>query len=244
MASASTPDAAPEAPRGDIRSRLVDALMALAAERRFEDISISDIAERAGVSLAQFRECFPSKGAILGAFSRRIDGVVLAARSDDLLGEPAKERLFDVLMRRLDAMTPWRAGLKEIVDWARREPLAAAALNREALNSMRFMLEAAGIDTEGPIGAIKLQGLVVAWMRVLNVWFRDEDPGQAATMAALDKELTRGEGLVGRFEDFHRLTSPLRSLARAVFAGPRELGERMRERTRRPEDSPHDGEAA
>jgi hypothetical protein len=83
---------------------------------------------------------------------------------------------------------------------------------------MRFMLEAAGIESEGPVGAVKLQGLAVAWMRVLRVWFRDDDPGLASTMAALDRELTRGGGFVARAEDLNRLVSPLFSLARSVFA--------------------------
>src|SRR5664280_2458889 len=49
-------------------------------------------------------------------------------------------------------------GVEGVYDWTRRDPVAAAAINRLTVNSMRFMLEAAAIDTEGPVGAIKLQG--------------------------------------------------------------------------------------
>src|SRR5262249_27967840 len=159
--------------------------------------------------LSAFRDSFPSKGAVLGAFSRRIDHVVLDATSEDMAGESAKDRLFDILMRRLDALTPYRLGLEAIYDWARRDPLAASALNRVVVNSMRFMLEAAGLDSEGPVGALKLQGLAFAWARVLRVWFTDNDPGLASTMAALDRELTRGSSFVARAEDLNRLVSPL-----------------------------------
>ncbi len=62
----------------DPRGKIVDALMTLAAQQRFEDISIRDICKAAGVSLADFRDCFPSKGAVLAGFSRRIDRAVLA----------------------------------------------------------------------------------------------------------------------------------------------------------------------
>jgi AcrR family transcriptional regulator len=231
----SGPDEAPEAAfasRPDAKSRIIEALMALAAERSFEDISISQIAERADVSLADFRDQFPSKGAILAAFSKKIDRQVLEGAGQDLLGEPAKDRLFDVLMRRLDAMTPYRTALEGIVEWAKREPLAATALNGVALNSMRFMLEAAGIDSEGTVGALKLQGLVIAWTRILDVWFRDEDPGLARTMAALDKELQRGDTLVRRAEDLNRLASPFRSIARALIQGRPRFSGRTRERWR------------
>ena len=221
------------APSGDIKSQIVDALLELAAERAFEEITIGDIARRAGVSLSQFRESFPSKGASLSAFTRRIDKLVLDGNSDDLLGEPAKDRLFDVLMRRLDAMAPYRRGLEGVMEWVRRDPLAATALNREVMNSMRFMLEAAEISTEGAVGALKLQGLALAWARVLETWFRDDDPGLAPTMAALDRELVRGGRIVARVEDLNRIASPFRSVIRAVFDARRRFEGRIRERAPR-----------
>jgi AcrR family transcriptional regulator len=204
-------------PPKDARKAIIEALLELAGERNWEDITISDVAARANVSLSTFREFFPSKGAVLASFSRNIDKLVLDTSGDDLAGEPAKERLFDILMRRLDVLTPYKAGLEGISEWAHKDPLAASAINQVTLNSMRFMLEAAGIDSEGAVGAVKLQGLALAWGRILNVWFRDDDPGLASTMAALDRELTRGGKFVARAEDLNRLVSPILSLARAVF---------------------------
>jgi len=227
------PSAAPNG--GDLKTRIVDALMALAAEQAFEDISISDIAERAGVTLADFRDAFPSKGAVLAGFSRRIDRIVLEKRSDELDGEAPKERLFDVLMRRLDAMAPYKEGLRGVAQWLRREPLSALAANQLAVNSMRFMLEAAGIESEGTLGALKLQGLVFAWARVLDVWFDDHDPDLAKTMAALDRELIRGEKMVSRAESLDRLAAPLKAFGRAAFESRRRAREAFRER-RRPQD--------
>ncbi len=210
------PDLKPQAKRSP-KDAIIEALMELAGERTWEDITITDVATRANVTLADFRDAFPSKGAVLAGFSRKIDRAVLDGSSDDLMGEPAKERLFDVLMRRLDALAPYKLGVEGIAEWAGRAPMAAAALNRLELNSMRFMLEAAGIESEGPVGAVKLQGLVIVWMRVLRSWFRDDDSGLAPTMAVLDKELTRGGKIVSRAEDVNRLASPLLSLARAMF---------------------------
>lgn len=204
---------------GSTRDRIVEALMRLAGRRAFEDIAISDIAHEADVSLADFRDCFPSKGAVLAAFSRKIDRQVLDDFSGRYAAEPAKERLYDVLLRRLEALEPYRNALEAVSQWATTDPLAAAALNRETMNSMRFMLEAADIDSEGALGALKLQGLSIAWWRVLGVWFDDRDIDLCRTKAALDRELSRSEAVIERIEDVTRLTSPLRGLARAVFRG-------------------------
>ena len=140
-------------PKTDARAAIVDALIKLAAGQRFEDITITDICAEAKVSLAEFRDFFPSKGAVLGGFSRRIDRAVLQHSGEENVDENAKERLFDVLMRRLEAMAPYRDALREVTQYLRRDPMAALAFNQALVNSMRFMLEAAGIAHESAAGA-------------------------------------------------------------------------------------------
>jgi AcrR family transcriptional regulator len=237
MAKNSDPASAPrKSEAADPRARIIDALLALSVEQPFEDITISAIAAKAGVTLADFRDAFPSKGAVLAGFSRRIDRIVLEKPSDDLAGEEAKDRLFDVLMRRLDAMAPYKEGLRGVSRWLRREPVAAIAVNQVVVNSMRFMLEAAGVDSEGAVGALKLQGLALAWARVLDVWLDDDEPDQAKTMAALDRELTRGGRIVARAESLDRLAAPLKALGRAVFETRRRARDAFREGGRRRND--------
>ena len=209
---------------GSPRDAIVEALLELAGERHWEDIPLSDIAARANVSLSTFREFFPSKGAVLAAFMRKIDKTVLdeaGAPNPDL---SPKERLFQVLVRRLEVLKPYRPGLENIGEWSLRDPFAATALNRESMNTMRFMLEAAGIDSEGPIGVLKLQGLVLAWRRVLATWFTDDSPDLAETKAVLERELSRGSAVLERVEDVGRLTSPLFSIARSFFDRRRSAG--------------------
>jgi hypothetical protein len=99
------------------------------------------------------------------------------------------------------------------------------------------MLEAAGIGSEGPLGTLKLQGAVIAFARTLDTWFDDDDPGLAKTLARLDRELGRGERLLGYAEDVHRLSAPFRSLARAAFTGPAEFRRRREERAARQRDA-------
>ena len=226
-----TPQSGASARKPNPREAAVEALMRLAAEQPWNDIEIGDIAREAGLTLAELRDLFPSKGAVLGGLSRIIDRAVLEADASDLADEPARERLFDVLMRRLDAMTPYKTALRRIGFALRGDPLSMLALNGVALNSHRYMLAAAGIDTEGPLGRLKIQGTVIAFARTVEVWLDDDDPALARTMAALDREIRRGETVMERAEDARRLTAPLRALGRAVFERrPR------RERTERTAD--------
>jgi AcrR family transcriptional regulator len=200
----------------DVKTKIVDAMLKLAAERRFEDIAIREIAAEAGVSLADFRDAFPSKGATLAGFSRRIDRAVLATPLGELANSSARDRLFDVLMRRLDAMAPYRSALRGISAWVRRDPSALLAMNQLTVNSMRFMLEAAEIESDGPAGAVKVQGLAFAWARVFAIWLEDAPPDFSKTMAALDRELTQGDRLVAGLQRLDRLAEPLRAVVRAA----------------------------
>jgi AcrR family transcriptional regulator len=217
-------------PPPDTRGKIVDALMKLVAERRFEDVSVRDICQEAGVSLADFRDAFPSKGAVLAGFSRRIDRAVLEQDTGELADESPRERLFDVLMRRLEAMAPYREGVREAAAWLGRKPVAALAMNQVVMNSMRFMLEAAGVEAEGAGGAVKLQGLALAWARVLQVWLDDDEPGLSKTMAELDRVLTRGERAAAGLDRLSALASPFASAAQAVF----EAGRKARQRKTSP----------
>ncbi|GJD95833.1 TetR/AcrR family transcriptional regulator [Methylobacterium iners] len=213
----SPPAATPPPPKLPPREAAVEALMRLAAEQPWNDIEIGDIAREAGLSLAEFRDLFPSKGAVLGGLSRIIDRKVLEADNSDLADEPTRERLFDVLMRRLDAMTPYKPALRRIAYALRGDPFSMLALNGVALNSQRFMLAAAGINTEGPLGRLKLQGVVIAFARTLETWLDDDDPALARTMARLDREIRNGERFMERAEDARRLTAPLRAIGRSLL---------------------------
>ena len=211
----------PENPILSVRDRVIDATLVLAAERGWVHFGLSDIAHAADLGLAELRELFPSKGAVLGAFMRRTDLIVLAEDASDLADEPVRERLFDVLMRRLDALAPFKAGMRAVVGAIKRDPVLAFALNGAATNSMRYMLEAAGIRTYGPLGALRVQGAVVLFARVLDVWINDEDVDLAKTMARLDRELDQAGRIIGRVEGLMRATSPLRALCKRVEDGAR-----------------------
>ncbi len=210
----------------NVRDAIIEAMMRLASRREFADVTLSDIAREAGISLADFRDNFPSKGAVLSAFSRKIDRKVLDGMQGEADTGSARERLYNVLRRRLVALEPYRDALASIARWTASDAMAAAALNREIVNSMRFMLEAADIDCEGAVGTLKLQGLAFSWMRVLDTWFEHSDRHMSHALAALERELERGEKWVDRAEDVMRLAEPLRSLANQFFTGFRRHGRR------------------
>jgi AcrR family transcriptional regulator len=189
-------------PRGSTdRDKAVDALMALLAERPFDEIGLAEIAGRAGLSLSQLRATFGSSLAILAAHIKDIDRRVLDGVDAGMAEEPSRERLFDVLMRRLEVLAPYKSALRSLMRSASRRPALALALNGMALRSQRWMLTAAGIGTQGPRGALRVQGAALLFSLVLAVWVNDEEPGLDRTMAALDRGLASAERWSGFVDD-------------------------------------------
>jgi AcrR family transcriptional regulator len=185
--------ASPLPPGGTDREKIIAAFMALLAEKRFEQIGFGDIAAHAGVSLAVARTEFGSTLSILAAHMKDLDRKVLAGETNDMTEEPPRERLFDVLMRRIEAMAPYRAATRSLMKSAACNPALALALNALGVRSQTWMLTAAGIDAAGPRGMIRAQGLAGLFASVLLTWIDDDDEGLARTLAALDRALARGQ---------------------------------------------------
>jgi len=191
----------PPPPRGNSdREKAIDALMALLAEHSLEETGLAEVAGRAGLKLSQLRAEFGSVIAILAAHIKDIDSQVLAG-GHDMSEEMPRERLFDVLMRRLEAMAPYKEAVRSVMNSARRNPPLGLALNAMAVRSQRWMLEAAGIPASGPRGAMRAQGAALLYANVLRVWVNDEYEGLDRTMAALDRCLARAERWVGFIDD-------------------------------------------
>jgi AcrR family transcriptional regulator len=197
-------------PTGGERERIIRAFMQLLAEKAIDRIELSEVAKRASVSLARLREQFDSTLAILAAQMKDIDRAVLDGVDPDMADEPARDRLFDVLMRRLEALAPYKNAVRALLRSAICNPGLALALNGLGLRSMRWMLTAAGINTSGSKGAVRAQGLALIFAQVLRVWADDDDPGLARTMAELDRSLTRGQSWARLLDDLCAIIPTLR----------------------------------
>ncbi len=206
----------PPPPRGTSdRDKAKDALIALMMQHPFEEIGLAEVAGRAGLRLSALRAEFGSTLAIWAAHIKDIDKAVLSADTADMAEEPLRDRLFDVLMRRIEAMTPYREAYRTLMHSAWRNPPLALALNAAAVRSQVWMLEAAGIAASGPRGMLRAQGAAVMFARTVKTWLdADDENANDKAMAALDKGLASAE----RWDGFLR---DLCALPRCVLRGPK-----------------------
>lgn len=199
------------------RDRMIDATLSLAGEKAWSDVSMADIAARAGLSLGEAAALFPGgKGMIIAAFARRVDSQLLASLESDPVDGSAHDRLFEIIMRRLEIMQPWKAAIAGLAAARAPSPVEGVRLVASVMRSQSWHLRAAGIDPEGPEAVVKTAGLAAVYVRVVRVWVNDDDPGKAKTMAVLDRALRRGGEWLRRAEAPLALCVAVRGLVRAV----------------------------
>ena len=181
----------------DTRKQLITTTFECVENKPWSLVTMTDIAASAGVSLTDCLREFPNKSSVLSGLSRDVDAAVLKGFEDDGDdSESRKDQLFDVLMSRIDALAPYKSGLAKIVPEILSDPLESV---RQAIRlhcSMALMLEAVGITSSGWRGVVKIKGLSLIYANGLRVWFGDDSTDMSATMAAIDRGLTKAEQLV------------------------------------------------
>lgn len=169
---------------------LIAAAFQVAAESGWRAVSVAAAARAGGLALSRARERFPGRAAILVRFGRMADQSALADAPAD---GPVRDRLFDLLMRRIDALQSHRAGLLALLRALPGEPPTALLLALATRRSMRWMLEASGVSAHGIRGEARVRGLMAVWLWTIRAWRTDESTDLSATMAALDVALRRAE---------------------------------------------------
>ncbi len=187
-----SPGPAAAAPPISTEDRILDAALRIAARDGWRAAALARVAAEAEVDLPALYALFPTKPALLVGLLRRVDRAVRAGATPAPSDGSPRDRLFDVVMRRFDALQAHRAGLAAIIAGG-RDPLGGLALIGPFRRSMAWMLEAAGISSDGWAGRLRGAGLAVVYARAFRVWLDDDSADLGKTMAALDSGLAQAE---------------------------------------------------
>ncbi len=171
---------------------LIGAAFAQAGERGWDRVSVVRAARTAGLDLARARERFPGRASLLLRFGRLADQAALAQAPSE---GTVRDRLFYLLMQRLDVMQEHRDGVLALMRRLPFDPPTALMLECATRRSMAWLLETAGVSTAGLRGRLRVHGLVGVWLLALRAWRADETEDMSATMSAVDTALQRADRL-------------------------------------------------
>jgi hypothetical protein len=183
-----------------LRRDLARAALSLAGAKAWREITLQQLADAAnrpasdfyGASLWEAVDCAEE------AFDRAI-----AEKTDELdPSQSVRDRLFDLIMRRFEAMEPHRAAVLAMEHGIDRDPTLIASAHQRHVRCARWVLALAGLEADGMTGQARAQGLGVIIGQARAAWRGDDAGDFAKTMASLDKNLRRAEEMFGRWAGF------------------------------------------
>jgi len=189
--------------KADIPDHIIKVALTVAGEQGWDAVTLPRLAEAANVPLIDVHRIVSGRQAVLDGIGRLVDDAVLAEGAVDP-GDPARDRLFEVMMRRFDLLQDHRAGILAVADGLRREPLRVLCQGPSLERSMRVMLEVAAMPARGLIGLAKVRVLTLVYLDIFRIWRSDDSDDMAKTMKALDKRLEQAEQLANTFEHGRR----------------------------------------
>jgi hypothetical protein len=176
------------------------AALDLAATRDWADIPLADIAAKAKLSLSDFHGV-ASREDLVEALDAHFDKAMSAEGVPDEASP--RERLFDVIMLRFEAMEPYRAGIKSINRFRELSFYHTARLPGHRHASAAWALTSAGLDHDtGAPASLKRIAIAFVIAEAERAWRRETSGDFALTMAALDRGLRRAEERLGQFRRF------------------------------------------
>ncbi|MDP3416028.1 TetR family transcriptional regulator [Falsiroseomonas sp.] len=173
-------------------TKLIDALFTVIADHGWRGVTPGRLAALSGVPAGELVRRFPSRLDLLRLHADWVAAQVAEGTVPGQGGTP-RDRVFDVLMRGVDALLPHRAGMLRLMSDMRRDGVLAGALAPILQRSMGRMLDAAELDSSGLQGGLRAAGLVGVWLMTLRAWEKDDSVDMGTTMAAVDRALDRAE---------------------------------------------------
>ncbi|MBS0185939.1 MAG: hypothetical protein JSS34_06325 [Proteobacteria bacterium] len=155
----------------------------------FYNVSYENLAQELLLDGASLKSQFPEPIDFLKALLKSLDKITLAPED---LSLTLKEALFECCMVRIEALDPYKNGLKHLIKeiektffYEGRNLLFLKDITPFLLKSMESILKEVGIEPHFP----KKWALLIVFSLTLRVWIDEETGDLSQTLQALDHSL-------------------------------------------------------
>jgi hypothetical protein len=185
----------------DIEKSLADGLLSCLTQTPWSNITLAQVAEQAGIPLPDLAGRINERDQLLTILMRRNDHHMISASGPFMAEDTAKDRLFDVIMARIDILQANRGAYLRLFNGLRRDPLTALSKLPSLKISLNWMLHAAQLGPGGIKGHLQRLALGRVYLQTIQAWRADDSADLGKTMAKLDQLLA------GSMRFIHRRTS-------------------------------------
>lgn len=188
-----------------IRRDLARAALAVAAVKPWREITLIQLAQEAGRPLPELYGA--SVGEAVDCVEEAFDRAI-ADKAELNPDQSVRDRLFELIMSRFEAMEPHRTAVLAMETGYDRDPTLMASAHQRHVRCARWVLALAGLEADGMTGQARAQGLGVIIGQARAAWRGDDAGDFAKTMASLDRNLRRAEEMFGRWAGFEAKPKP------------------------------------
>ena len=180
--------------------QILSAALVLIADKPWRSVSMEMIGEASGANLTTVYKHYPTKLHLVSGFIERINKGLLAGHDFNDREEPERDRLTDVLMRRFELLNPNKGVVRSIIINTAYDPYSALRLLPSFSKAMAWSLEAAGLNSSGFAGLIRIKVLSIIYLSTMRIWLKDESEDMSSTLSHLDQSIRRVETMLCTFE--------------------------------------------
>lgn len=176
---------------------MLDLALKMLERSGWKEFSFTDLAVELKKPLYEVQQQFPSKVAVLIQLHHKIEKETLGVRKAcfEETETTSKDLLLELFMERFEALSPYKSLFGKILSDIRTEPLTLKALAPHLHQTMKRILEAAHIKSEGVLGSAKVVALETVYLAAFDQWLEDDSEGFEKTLAVLDEHLSMLEAL-------------------------------------------------
>ena len=168
----------------------------------WEEFSIERFAEENKYKISEVKNFIGNKNDLLIEFSKMIDEKVESNIDiEEFKNSDVKDNIFELIMMRFDAMTPFKGGLKKIINEI-KSPIILKEISQNILVSMDFYLEFSNAYDHTIFDVIKKKSLFLIYSYCFKAWLNDDSKELSKTMSELDRLLNYAEKFSKKAKDF------------------------------------------
>ena len=168
----------------------------------WEDFSIQKYADINKYKITEVKNFINSKNDLLVEFSKMIDQKVeFNIDIDEFENTNIKDNIFELIMMRFDAMTPFKGGLKKVINEI-KSPFILKEISQNILESMDFYLEFSNAYDGTIFDIIKKKSLFIIYSYCFKAWLNDDSQELSKTMSELDRLLNYAEKFSKKAKNF------------------------------------------
>lgn len=157
----------------------------------WSDFKMSLLAQEVGISPLTLYSFISDKTDLLISIVQEIDAI--SKKSYETIQYPliinAHDKLFDIIMCRLEAMQPYKKAFQNITYEVLNTPFECFQSLPEIVRSRKKMLEMASISTNNILGMIKIKAFAIVFTIILKEWLKEETFEPSDMMIEIDKRL-------------------------------------------------------